>query len=465
MCDMISNASIQGKFNLTMKMFLIGFMLMFIHNQSVQAQEFQQSMWENVPDIINSIQEPVFPDRDYNITDFNADPDDVLPAIEAAMDKANREGGGRVVIPEGEWLSNGPVHMKSNVNLHITEGALLRFSEDPDDYLPQVLTRWEGTEVFNYSPLIYAYMANNVAISGRGTIEGNGGTAFSGWRPQQSEAQNKLRVMGAEGVPVHERIFGKGDYLRPAMIQFFGCSRVLIEDVTITESPQWVNHIIYSSHIIVRRITVDSHRLNNDGVALDSSTLALIKNNVFITGDDSIVIKAGRDQDGWRVDRPSEDIVIRNNYMEGHNALAIGSEMSGGVRRVFMENNTLGDVRSAIYFKSNPDRGGYIEQVRVRNISAHEVREFVRFQTDYHSHRGEFHPTLYRDFIIENISANKAELGIEVQGLSELPIQNIIVRNMVVHEADKVKELQYFENLIFEDVEVNGRLIEPVPTN
>lgn len=433
-------------------------------NYAATAQDFTENLWQHANVIINSIQEPVFPDRDYPITDFGANPDNALPAIRKAMDKANKEGGGRVIIPEGEWISRGPIHMKSNVNLHVAKGAILRFSEDPDDFLPQVLTRWEGTEVFNYSPLIYVYMANNVAISGHGTIEGNGGTAFAGWRPQQRPAQAKLRVMGAEGVPVHERVFGKGDYLRPAMIQFFGCSRVLIEDVTITESPQWVNHIIYSSHIIVRRITVNSHRLNNDGVALDSSTLALIEDNVFDTGDDSIVIKAGRDQDGWRVDRPSEDIVIRNNYMQGHNALAIGSEMSGGVRRVFMENNTLGNVRSAIYFKSNPDRGGYIEQVRVRNVRAHSAREFVRFQTDYHSHRGEFHPTLYRDFIIENVTANEAELGIEVQGLAELPIQNVKVRNMVVHKADNPKELQYFKNLIFENVRINGEFIDPVQT-
>ena len=434
-------------------------------NDTATAQDFTENLWKHTDVIINSIQEPVFPDRDYPITDFGADLDDALPAIRKAIDKANKKGGGRVIIPEGEWISRGPVHLKSNVNLHVSKGAILRFSEDSDDYLPQVITRWEGTEVFNYSPLIYAYMANNVAISGHGTIEGNGGTAFAGWRPQQRPAQAKLREMGAAGVPVHERFFGKGDYLRPAMIQFFGCSRVLIEDVTITESPQWVNHIIYSSQIIVRRITVNSHRLNNDGVALDSSTLALVEDNVFDTGDDSIVIKAGRDQDGWRVDRPSEDILIRNNYMQGHNALAIGSEMSGGVRRVFMENNTLGNVRSAIYFKSNPDRGGYIEQVRVRNVRALSAREFVRFQTDYHSHRGEFHPTLYRDFIIENITANEAELGIEIQGLEALPIQNIKIRNMVVHKADKSKELQHFENLIFENVKINGRFIEPDQTD
>jgi polygalacturonase len=435
--------------------------LVFLSNMAT-ARSFTDNLWEHAQVIINSIQEPNFPDRDYIVTDFDADPSNVLPAVKKAIDLANKEGGGRVIIPEGEWISRGPIHMKSNINLHISNGGVLRFSENPDDYLPQVITRWEGTEVFNYSPLIYAYMANNVAISGHGTIEGNGGTAFSGWRPQQRPAQAKLREMGAANVPVHERVFGKGDYLRPAMIQFFGCSRVLIEDVTITESPQWVNHIIYSSHIIVRRITVNSHRLNNDGVALDSSTLALVEDNVFDTGDDSIVIKAGRDQDGWRIDRPSEDIVIRNNYMQGHNALAIGSEMSGGVRRVFMENNTLGNVRSAIYFKSNPDRGGYIEQVRVRNVRAHSAREFVRFQTDYHSHRGEFHPTLYRDFVIENVTVNDAELGIEVQGLEALPIQDIKIRNMVVLNAEKTKELQHFDNLIFENVKINGRFIEPV---
>ncbi|MEX0720803.1 MAG: glycoside hydrolase family 28 protein [Balneolaceae bacterium] len=427
---------------------------------TLQAQPLGEANWENVPQILDAIREPVFPDKDYIITDFGAEQSDALPAIREAIRTANEEGGGRVVIPEGEWLSKGPVHLKSNVNLHISENAVLRFSENPEDYLPQVLTRWEGTEAFNFSPLIYAYHVNNVAITGKGTIDGNAENGFGTWRDKQKPAQNRLREMGGNGTPVHERVFGLDDYLRPSMIQFFGSSQILIEDVTIHDSPMWVNHIIFSSHITVRGITVESYRLNNDGVAIDSSTLVLIENNSFSTGDDSIVIKSGRDQDAWKIGRPTEHVVVRNNYMEGHNALAIGSEMSGGARNIFMEDNQLGKVRSAIYFKSNLDRGGFIRNVRVRNIEVEEAEILLRFSTDYHSHRGGNYPAVYDDFVIENVTAEKANLAVEATGVAQEPIRNVWVKNLVVKEGEKDQEINHVENFNFENVKVNGKTIE-----
>lgn len=435
-------------------------LLMLSLNFTVEAQLTGEANWDNVPEILDTIREPVFPDKDYVITDFGAEKSDALPAIKEAINTANYEGGGRVIIPEGEWFSKGPIHLKSNVNLHISEGAVLKFSENPEDYLPQVITRWEGTEAFNFSPLIYVYHANNVAITGKGTIDGNAEHGFATWRDKQDPAQNRLRVMGAKGVPVHERVFGLDDYLRPSMIQFFGSSRILIEDVTINNSPMWVNHIIYSSHITVRGITVKSYRLNNDGVAIDSSTLVLIENNSFSTGDDSIVIKSGRDQDAWRVGRPTEHVVVRNNYMEGHNALAIGSEMSGGVRNIFMENNKLGKVSSAIYFKSNLDRGGYIKNIRVRNVEVEEADILLRFMTDYHSHRGENHPTLYKDFIIENVRAEKARLAIEATGVAALPIQDVLVKNLIVKEAEEEQKIEHVTNFRYENVKINRESVE-----
>ena len=255
--------------------------------------------WSEMYEIIENIQMPLIPDRDFLLQDY-ADAEelinDVRPAIQRAIDEVNGKGGGRIIIPEGEWFSKGPIHLKSGVNLHISEGSVLRFSEDPADYLPQVMVRWEGTEAFNLSPLIYAYQATDIAITGSGTIDGNSKDGFGTWRPKQRETQAKLRVMGASGVPVHERVFGTEDYLRPSMIHFFGCNRVLLEDFTIIDSPMWVLHMVYTSHGIARGVTVDSHRLNNDGIALDSSEMFLVENNRFLTGDDSVVIKAGRDQ-------------------------------------------------------------------------------------------------------------------------------------------------------------------------
>lgn len=412
---------------------------------------------------MDNLQAPQFEDRDYVVTDFGATGDgatDSRLAIQEAINRANADGGGRVVLPEGDWFSEGPIHMKSNVNLHVSEGAVLRFSEEPEHYLPQVLTRWEGTEAYNYSPLIYAYQATNVALTGKGLIDGNSENGFGTWRDHQGEAQTRLREMGADGTPVYDRVFGEGDYLRPSMIQFFGCNRVLVEDVTINDSPMWVIHIIYSEHITVRGVTVESFRLNNDGVAIDSSVMALIEYNRFTTGDDSIVIKSGRDQDGWRVGRPSEDIVVRNNYMEGHNALAIGSEMSGGVRNIYMEDNTLGEVFSAIYFKSNLDRGGFIKNVRVRNIDVDEARVLLRFQTNYHSHRGGNFPSDYQDFVIQDVTAGKVETAIEAIGVEGSPIRDVQVINMTVEEAVQGVDTAYVENFHLKNVTINNRLLD-----
>ena len=447
-----------GVFMRSKGMLVFVMLMVFSGGQNLPAQP--QMSWEEALNITETIIKPSFPDHEYLITDFGADSADARPAIHKAIKKVNEEGGGTIIISSGRWHVQGPIHLKSNINLHISEGAELIFSANPEDYLPQVLTRWEGTEAYNFSPLIYAYQVHNVAITGKGVINGNAENGFATWRDKQDPAQNRLRIMGAEGVPVHERVFGLDDFLRPSFIQFFSSSRILIEGITIKNSPMWVNHLIYSLHITVRDITVKSYRLNNDGVVLDSSTLALIEGNSFSTGDDSIVIKSGRDQDGWRVGKPSEDIVIRNNFMEGHNALAVGSEMSGGVQNIYMKDNELGEVASAIYFKSNLDRGGFIRNVLVQNTKVKKADILLRFHTNYHSHRGGNYPAEYTNFVIENVKAEKARVGIEILGISQKPTKNVTVRNLEIQEAEIPQTVEHVQNLSYEDVRINGQIVE-----
>ncbi|MEQ8523417.1 glycoside hydrolase family 28 protein [Gracilimonas sp.] len=442
---------------------LLVLLTVFIGLAGYQGAQAQSDVWNAADKIVADITLPTFPDQTFTITDFGADSGDALPAIQNAIIKANYEGGGKVIIPKGTWLVKGPIHLKSNVNLHISDGAELVFSANPADYLPQVLTRWEGTEAYNLSPLIYAYQVHNVAITGSGILNGNAENGFATWRDKQSEAQNRLRKMGAEGTPVHKRVFGLNDYLRPSFIQFFSSSSILVEGITIKNSPMWVNHFIYSTQITLRNVTVKSYRLNNDGVVLDSSTKALIEGNSFSTGDDSIVIKSGRDQDGWRVAKTSEDIVIRNNYMEGHNALAVGSEMSGGVQYIYMENNELGKVASAIYFKSNLDRGGFIRNVYVKDTKVEAADILLRFHTNYHSHRGGNFPAEYEHFVIENVEAKKARVGIEILGIPEMPAKNITVINLNIADADKPQNIAHVEGLEFKNVSINGKLIKFPP--
>lgn len=445
---------------------LIGCLLVTsqVHSESLASD----LTWDSAAEIVASIEAPEIPDRTYPITQYGAKPGlefNSLPAVNAALSEAIFTGGGRIVFPKGRWFLKGPIHLKSHIELHLETGAEIVFSEDPADYLPAVLTRWEGSLCYNYSPLIYAFQATDVAITGKGTINGNAEHGFATWRPHQQAAQLRLRQMGNDLIPVQQRVFGEGDFLRPPFIQFFGCDRVLIEDVTVTNSPFWCIHPVFCSDVIVRGVTVNSYHKNNDGVDPDSSRNVLIEDCTFLTGDDSVAIKAGRDQDGWNVGRPTERIVIRNCEMpDVHNALAVGSEMSGGVRSIFMENCRIGSARSCIYFKSNPDRGGYIKGVRVRNIEVGTARtNFIDFLTDYPGWRGNNHPAQYSDFVIEDVRCDVAEkFGIYAVGKPEALVSDILLRNVTIGQAKQVPQfIALAENIHFENVSINGEQVEP----
>ncbi len=452
-------------------------LLSIIFIQPLQGQDKTSTFltWDDVPEIEASIQSPLIPARTYNIKEFGAVADSITDARSAIMEairEANKTGGGKVVISQGKWFCKGPIHLLSNIELHLEKGATLIFSEDPEDYLPPVLTRWEGTELFNYSPFIYAYQAVNVALTGEGMLDGNTKNTFGKWRSKQGEDKYHLRTLGAKQVPVYKRVFGEGHYLRPSMIQFFSCSNVKVRDVTIIDSPFWVVHLVASYNATVRGITVNSQRLNNDGVDIESSSNILIENNRFTTGDDAIVIKSGRDQDGWRLGRPSERIIIRNNYMEGHNALAIGSEMSGGVRNVFMENNELGHVKGALYFKSNKDRGGIVENIWIRDVNVKKSdKPLIQFRTNYHGLREGGHNPEFRNITINNVTVQDVGGLIHIHGIEEKPIRNISISNvhgiksrLTGEELEKAfiidTKKTYIKDLTLDHVTLNGQAIK-----
>jgi polygalacturonase len=270
---------------------------------------------DSVADILARIHEPMFRDVDYVVADFGCKADgvtDCRPAINSAIKSCSDNGGGRVVLPKGVSYCKGPILFKANVNLFVAAGSTIRFSFNSNDYLPVVLTKFEGTEVFNYSPLIYAYQVTNVAVTGGGTLDGQGSLGFQKWRGKQTKDQDALRQMGNDTTPIYMRVFGEGHYLRPSMLQFFGCSNVLVRDVTIVDSTFWVVHPVYCNNVIVRGITVHSLAVNSDGTDPESCVDVLIENNSYVTGDDCISIKSGRDADAWRIGQPSENIVVRN---------------------------------------------------------------------------------------------------------------------------------------------------------
>ena len=419
--------------------------------------------WDQVPAILENIKAPEFPDVTYNIVDYGAKSGlehNSLPAVIAAINECNVSGGGKVLVPAGTYYMGGPIILKSHVNLHLEEGAKLVFSTEPTDYLPMVLTKWEGTECYNYCPFIYSYQCVDVAVTGKGEIDGQGAVTFNGWRAKQGPAMDRLRQMGNDSIPVYERVFGEGWFLRPVMIQFVGCKNVLIEDVKIYDSPFWIIHPVYCDNVIVRGVYIDSNNFNNDGVDPESSTNVLIENCTFNVGDDGIAIKSGRDQDGWRIGQATENVIVRNCHFARW-AITIGSEMSGGVRNIFIEDCTIDSCRNGIYFKSNLDRGGFFENLYMRNIQADIcLWGVINFRTDYHGYRGGNYPTQFRNITIENVTCNRVDsVAIMANGVAEAKLYNITLRNIEVKQAPKATQMQNVVNLTLDNVRVNGKLV------
>jgi beta-xylosidase len=386
--------------------------------------------------------------------------------LQQAIDSCSLSGGGRVVVGEGVYPLNGNLILKSNVNLHLKEGACLLFSGKSDDFLPVVQTRWEGTELYGHSPMIYAYHADNIAITGKGTIDAQGGLEFAAWAGIEAPDRDRLREMGEKLVPIRERVFGKGTVLRPSCIQPLGCSRVLIEGVTIKNAPFWVIHLLYCDNAIVRGVTIDSHYPNNDGCDPESTSNVLIEDCVFRTGDDAVAIKSGRDADGRAIGRASRNIVIRNCLFQSEcNGLCIGSEMSGGVENVYMEHIRIGTVKNAIYFKSNRDRGGYIRNVQVNQISVERSKgAILRFEANYFGYRGGNHATQYENFRIRNVRANLSDhYAVFMDGYEEKPIKDIVIEHFHVKQAAHPYYLKCTRDILLKDASVNGKRLPPYP--
>jgi len=417
--------------------------------------------WQRAAQLAGGIQRPAILPRSFPVTSFGASEGferGSRAAIQAALDRAAADGGGRVILPPGDWFSDGPLRLRSRVTLHLEDGAHLRFSGNPSSYLPEVLTRWEGTEVWTYSPMIFADELEDVAITGRGRIDGQGEAHFLSWRERQAPDQDALRQMGIDGVPVDERRFGEGHYLRPHFLQFRKCRRVLVEGPTLVDSPFWVTHLLYCDQATVRDVNVVSRHINSDGVDVDSSTNVLIEDCRFDVGDDGIAIKSGRDQDGWRVARPSSDIVIRGCRYLGDTggAMAIGSEMSGGVQDVFVENYRLEHAHHALYFKSNLDRGGRIERVYIRDIDVGSAKNLLIFTNDYHSYRGGNHPPSFGNVLVEDVRCREAGVGLQIVGHERAPVFDVLVRNVMIEEADLPMEIEHVVGLEIDNLRIGG---------
>jgi polygalacturonase len=391
------------------------------------------------------------------------DGNDIRPAIMAAIEQLGSKGG-TVILPKGSWTSNGPIHLKSRIALHVPKGTLLKFSRVSEHYLPMVFTRWEGTECWNYSPLIYARDVTDIAITGGGMIDGQGFDGFFKWRAKQKDSQQLLRKMGAEGVAVEQRRFGPGHYLRPGFVQFIGCTRVLIDGPRFVDSTFWMIHPVYCDQVTVRNVYLKSDHLNSDGIDPDSSTNMLIERCIFDVGDDGVSIKAGRDQDGWRVGKASSRIVVRDCEYRGTagGGFAIGSEMSGGVNDIFIERYRMGSVAHGAYFKSNMDRGGAIADIFIRDIRIGSAQAAISFTTDYHGYRGGNYPTRFDNVQITRLRCDGAIVALSFVGAANAPLGRIKLAECTIGKAKTPIRSRNAAALTFDRVLVNGRPLAPV---
>ena len=397
-----------------------------------------------------------------SITDFGAEAGNIektSEAISKAILKAHSLGGATVVIPQGEWDTK-QIHLKSNVNLHLDKGAILLFSEKPEDYLPAVHTTWEGMECYNYSPLVYAYACKNIAISGQGELKAKL-DVWKQWYKRPAAHMNSIKWLynqAAKYTPVETRqMVNDTANLRPQFIQFNRCENVLLEGVKISRSPFWTIHPYMCKDVVIRNIKVWAHGHNNDGIDPEMTQNMLVENCIFDQGDDAIAVKSGRNQDAWRLNTPTKNLVIRNcTIKKGHQLLAIGSELSGGVENVFLDNCTLDEKANPfhlVFIKTNERRGGYVKNIFVRNITANKVRKGVLgIETDVMYQWRDLVPTYERkltpisDIHLENIKINNVEFISRVLGQQELPVENVTLVNVV---ADTVRGTPHFhENLL-----------------
>ncbi len=433
--------------------------------------------WMNLNKIVSNIKPPFFADKDFLITKYGAVGDGITNcsmAIKSAIDACNRAGGGRVVVPAGNYCT-GPVYLKSNVNLHLEKGATLLFSTNPEDYLPLVYTRWEGIELMNYSPLVYAFKEHNIAITGEGTLDGQAsnknwwpwkGRKDHGWKagtPNQTDSDKRpaLFAMAEKEIPVSQRKFGNGYYLRPQFVQPYSCENVLIEGVTITNSPMWILNPVLCNNVIISKVKVESEGPNSDGCDPESCRNVWIKDCYFKTGDDCIAIKSGRNRDGRKINVPCENVVVQNcTLVNGHAGIGVGSEISGGVKNLFFEGCKMTNVMWGIRIKTSSARGGNNSNIFIRNVEAEKISNQAICITMMYEDKGDFMPSI-NNIGIKNVRINGGgKEGIVIEGYPGFPAKNILLSDVNITDVKVPMKISNAEGVYFKNSFINGQRID-----
>ncbi len=442
-------------------------------------------IYEGVEFDMPKVQEPTFANNSVRITDFGAVGDGLTKntkAFEQAIEAVAANGGGKVIIPRGMWLT-GPIILKNNINLHAEAGALVIFSKDFNDY-PVIETSFEGLDTYRCISPIYGKDLENIAITGSGTFDGNGDAWRTVKKSKLTESQWKAKVQGGGvlsddgqmwypsemakkgdtpgsnfNVPFYKtkaEYEAVRDYLRPVMVSIVGCNKVLLDGPTFQNSPAWNLHPLMSENVILRNLNVRNpwYSQNGDGVDLESCKNVLIYNNTFDVGDDAICFKSGKDVDGRRRGMATENVIVKNNVVyHGHGGFVVGSEMSGGVKNVHVSNCTFMGTDIGLRFKSTRGRGGVVENIYISNIDMINIpTQAISFNLFY----GGNSPVLevdqraddeardekpvpvteetpsFKDIYMKDIRVSGADEALALQGLPEMNLQNVSLENALL---------------------------------
>lgn len=435
--------------------------------------------------IERSIEQPKIAKRTVVITKFGARTTASAvqnqQAIHRAIAYLAKQGGGKVVVPAGKWQT-GALRLASGIELVVSKDALLQFVFDRSLY-PLVKTSWEGMMCWNYSPCIYSYGADDVVVSGEGTIDGGGSNET--WWPmcgkqvfgyvkgvtkeaQVSGSRRRLQQLAEDDVPWDERRFGLGQGLRPQLINFVKGNRVRVSGVTLLHSPFWVIHPLLCKNVTVDGVKIWNEGPNGDGCDPEACENVLIQNTHFHTGDDCIAIKSGRNNDGRMWNKPSRNIIIRNCVMEdGHGGIVIGSEISGGCKNVYAEDCTMDSphLDRVLRIKTNNCRGGRIENINMRRVKVGQCKEaVVKINLDYEPeepcYRG-FEPEV-RDVNIEDVTCRKSAYGVLIVGRDSVEnVSDIRLKDCVFNGIgrENVRITGKTRNVKFDNVMMNGSLV------
>lgn len=428
--------------------------------------------------ILSKILPPMIPSREVLASDRGIFPntgENLRSRIQEAIDSLSAAGGGKLIFPAGVYRT-GALWLKNGVELCLdSTGTKFQFvNTSLKENYPLVFSHWEASPCINFSALIYAFQAHDIAVTGRGTLDGGADKSHwwdwhhqveQSWSADRPDLQQPdraaLRRMNMDGVPVAERCFGPGHYLRPNFVQLISCERVLLQGITLHNSPMWQLNPVLCKSVTVDGVTLSSHGSNNDGCDPESCDGVWIKNCRFDTGDDCISLKSGRDRDGQLAKVPCQNILVEDNdFADGHGGIALGSEMSGGIRRVLAQRNLFSspNLTYALRFKTNAKRGGFVEDIILRDSIMENVHGAAIHGTMlYEDGRNGDSLPVFRNITVENIVAQGGDYGIFLEAFPEVPITGLVLRNIQITGARQALRSMNWLGAVIEDVTINGK--------